>query len=201
MPYARCAALVSIALILGGCATPNRDLIVLLPDKDGKVGTVVVQNPKGGTVLNTAYATARTAPDGSIQSGKATRDEVKEMGAFGGALGAQPPRPISFMLYFESGTDQFTEQSKIEVKRLLAEIGSRQAPDITVIGHTDLVGSDPSNDALSLQRAERVKSILVGMGVPAQRILTAGRGRREPLVSAAGGAPEARNRRVEISVR
>jgi len=42
----------------------------------------------------------------------------------------------------------------------------RQAPDITVIGHTDQVGPDPSNDALSLQRAERVKSILAGMGIP-----------------------------------
>ena len=199
MPYPHCAALTLIALILGGCAAPNRDLIVLLPDKDGKVGTVVIQNPKGGTVLNTAYATARTAPDGSIQSSKATQGEVKDV--FGGALGAQPPRPISFMLYFESGTDQFTEQSKLELKRLLAEMGRRQAPDITVIGHTDLVGSDPSNDTLSLQRAERVKSILVGMGIPAQRILTAGRGRREPLVSTADGVTEARNRRVEISVR
>src|SRR5258707_13594399 len=77
----------------------------------------------------------------------------------------------------------------------------RQAPDITVIGHTDLVGPDPSNDALSLQRAERVKSILAGMGIPPERILTAGRGRREPLVPAATGVSEPRNRGAEIRVR
>ena len=199
MLHLRCAALAWIALVLGGCATPNKDLVVLLPDKDGKVGTVIVQNAKGGAVLNTAYASARTAPDGSVQSGTASQGEMK--GVFGNALNAQPPRPMSFMLYFESGTDQFTEQSKLEVKRLLAEMERRQAPDITVIGHTDLVGSDPSNDALSLQRAERIKAILVGMGIPAERILTAGRGRREPIVSTADGVPEARNRRVEISVR
>ena len=191
--------LAATVLAIAGCATPSRDLIVLLPDRDGKVGTVVVQNPKGGTVLNSAYAAARSSSDGGVQRGTASQNEVKEV--FGGALAAQPPRPISFMLYFESGTDQFTDQSKLELKRLLAEMARRQAPDITVIGHTDLVGSDPSNDALSLQRAERVKSILVGMGVPAERILTAGRGRREPLVSTADGIPEARNRRVEISVR
>jgi outer membrane protein OmpA-like peptidoglycan-associated protein len=187
------------ALVIGGCATPSQDLVVLLPDKEGKVGTVVVQNPKGNTVLNTAYATARTTSDGGVQRGMASQSEVKDV--FGNALAAQPPRPISFIFYFESGSDEFTEQSKQEVRRLLAEMARRQAPDIIAIGHTDLVGPDPSNDALSLQRAERVKSILVGMGIPAERILTAGRGRREPLISTADGVSEPRNRRVEISVR
>jgi len=174
-------------------------LIVLLPDKEGKVGTVVVQGQKGRAVLNTAYATARTTPDGGVQRGTASQSEVKDV--FGSALAAQPSRPISFILYFESGNDEFTEQSKQEVKRLLAEMTRRETPDITVIGHTDLVGPDPSNDALSLQRAERVKSILAGMGIPAERILTAGRGRREPLIPTADGVSEPRNRRVEINVR
>jgi outer membrane protein OmpA-like peptidoglycan-associated protein len=188
------------ALILGGCATaPSQDLVVLLPDKDGKVGTLVVQNQKGSAVLNTAYATARTAADGSVARGTASQSEIKDV--FGSALAAQPPRPISFTLYFESGSDEITVQSKQEVKRILAEMARREAPDITVIGHTDRVGSDPSNDALSLQRAGRVKSMLVGMGVPAERVLIAGRGRREPLIPTADGVIEPRNRRVEISVR
>src|SRR6266496_684169 len=192
------AALIA-ALVLGGCATPSQDFVVLLPDKEGKVGTVLIQGQKGNAVLNTAYATARTTSDGSVQRGAASQSEVKNV--FGSALAAQPPRPISFTLYFESGNDHFTEESKQEVKRLLAEMARRQAPDITVIGHTDVVGPDPSNDALSLQRAERVKSILAGMGIPAERILTAGRGRREPLIPTADGVSEPRNRRVEVNVR
>ncbi|HTE96202.1 MAG TPA: OmpA family protein, partial [Bradyrhizobium sp.] len=143
---------------------------MLLPDKEGKVGTVIVQGQKGKAVLNTAYASARTASDGGVQRGTASQSEVKDV--FGSALAAQPPRPISFILYFEIGNDEFTQESKQEVKRLLAEMARRQASDITVIGHTDLVGPDPSNDALSLQRAERVKAILAGMGIPAERILT-----------------------------
>jgi len=192
------AALIA-SLVLGACATPSQDLIVLLPDKDGKVGTVVVQSQKGKAVLNTAYATARTKSDGSVQRGTSSQSEIKDV--FGSALAAQPSRPISFILYFESGNDEFTEESKQEVKRLLVEMARREAPDITVIGHTDQVGPDPSNDALSLQRAERVKSILAGMGIPAERILTAGRGRREPLIPTAEGVSEPRNRRVEINVR
>jgi outer membrane protein OmpA-like peptidoglycan-associated protein len=185
-------------LVLGGCAT-SQDLVVLLPDKDGKVGKVFVKNQKGETTtLDTAYAAARTSGSG-VKRDTASKDELKDV--FGSALTAMPPRPISFTLYFESGTDEFTDQSKQEVKRVLAEMARRQAPEITVIGHTDQVGPDPTNDALSLQRAERVKSILVGMGISPDRILTAGRGRREPLVRTADGVSEPRNRRVEISVR
>ena len=188
-------ALVAL-LILGGCAS-SKDLVVLLPDKDGKVGKVLVQNPKGETVLDSAYAAARTG--GSLQRNTASQSEVKDV--FGTALAAMPPRPVSYTLYFESGTDEFSDQSKQEVKRVLAEMARRPAPEITVIGHTDQAGPDSVNDALSLQRAERVKSILVGLGISPDRILTAGRGRREPLVRTADGASEPRNRRVEISVR
>lgn len=195
--HARYLGPLAALLVLGGCAT-SQDLVVLLPDKDGKVGKVLVQNPKGETVLDSAYAAARTS-GGGLQRNTASQSEVKDI--FGSTLTAMPPRPISFTLYFESGTDEFTEQSNQEVKRVLAEMARRQAPEIMVIGHTDQVGPDQTNDALSLQRAERVKSILVGMGIPRERILTAGRGRREPLVRTADGASEPRNRRVEISVR
>lgn len=195
--HARYLGPLTALLVLGGCAT-SQDLVVLLPDKDGKVGKVLVQNPKGETVLDSAYAAARTSGSG-LERNTASQRELKDV--FGSALTAMPPRPISFTLYFESGTDEFTEQSKQEVKRVIAEMARRQAPEITVIGHTDQVGPDPTNDALSLQRAERVKSLLVGMGIAPERILTAGRGRREPLVRTADGASEPRNRRVEISVR
>jgi outer membrane protein OmpA-like peptidoglycan-associated protein len=195
--YSRYLGPLTALLVLGGCAS-SQDLVVLLPDKDGKVGKVLVKNPKGETVLDSAYAAARTS-GGGVQRNTASQSEVKEV--FGRTLTAMPPRPISFTLYFESGTDEFTEQSRQEVKRVIAEMARRPAPEITVIGHTDQVGPDQTNDALSLQRAERVKSILVDMGIAPERILTAGRGRREPLVRTAEGAAEPRNRRVEISVR
>jgi|SoimicmetaTmtHMA_FD_contig_61_165994_length_2999_multi_2_in_0_out_0_2 outer membrane protein OmpA-like peptidoglycan-associated protein len=195
--HARYLGPLAALLVLGGCAT-SQDLVVLLPDKDGKVGKVFVHNRKGDVTLDSAYAAARTSGSG-VKRDTASRDEVKNV--FGSALTAMPPRPVSFTLYFESGTDEFTEQSKQEVKRVIAEMARRQAPEITVIGHTDQVGPDPTNDALSLQRADRVKSILVGMGIPPERIMTAGRGRREPLVRTAEGVSEPRNRRVEISVR
>jgi len=70
-----------------------------------------------------------------------------------------------------------------------------------VIGHTDTVGSLDYNDRLSHARAERLREMLVGLGIPAGRIQAAGRGKRELLVPTEDNFSEARNRRVEISVR
>ncbi len=188
-----------VAIVVGHTLRPHGDLVVLLPGQDGKVGAVVVHTSKGDTVLDSAYAAASSTLGGEVNREAEDEAEVKQV--FGSALAAQPRRPISFTLYFLSGSDEFTEDTKQEVQRLLAEMARRQAPDITVIGHTDLAGGDPPNDPLSLQRAERVKMILVELGVPAERILTAGRGKREPVVPTPDGVSEPLNRRVEVSVR
>ena len=62
-------------------------------------------------------------------------------------------------------------------------------------------GPERINDTLSIRRAERVKEMLVQRGVRADRVSAVGRGSREPAVRAPEGVAEARNRRVEISVR
>lgn len=192
-------AAIAAVMIYLGIHGSSSDLVVLLPDKNGKVGTVIVHGRKGETVLNTAYASARSDSDGGVRQDTASEQELNQV--FGSALAAQPPRPISFLFYFESGTDDFTEASKADVERLIAEMSGRESPDVTVIGHTDLVGADESNVALSLQRAERVKTILTGMKIPAERIQIDGRGKREPLVLTPDGVSEPRNRRVEVTVR
>jgi outer membrane protein OmpA-like peptidoglycan-associated protein len=177
-----------------------QEMVVLLPDSEGKVGTVVVETAKGEqVVLNSAYATARVDPGGGVRREAPKAEEVRQ--TFQSALAAQPPKPVSFTLYFETGTDEFTEATKPELQRMLAEMRRRDSPDISVIGHTDLVGAGEANDDLSVKRAERVKAILIELGVPADRIQVAGRGMREPAVRTSQGVDEPRNRRVEIDVR
>jgi outer membrane protein OmpA-like peptidoglycan-associated protein len=74
-------------------------------------------------------------------------------------------------------------------------------PDVLVIGHTDKVGNDAYNDALSKARAEVVRKALAERGVAAENMVLVGRGKREPMVPTADGVAEPRNRRVEILVR
>jgi OmpA-OmpF porin, OOP family len=178
---------------------PRADLVVLLPGQDGKVGAVVVQEGGREVVLNTAYASAKTGPGGQLQAGQATPDEVRAI--FADALTAEPPRPVTFVLYFIEATDQFTPESQALVDQVLVAIASRPAPELTVAGHTDTVGTEQFNDALSLRRAERVRALLMARGIAPGSITAIGRGKRELRVPTPDGTPEPRNRRVEITVR
>lgn len=193
-PFA-CALL---ALLLGGCA--SRETIVLLPKADGSTGAIGASR-KGGpeVVLDAPYAQARTGLAGGLRQGTTNREAVQKR--FGAALTALPPPPKSYTVYFLSGGDEFSPESSAAIATMLEEMAKRPEPEVSVIGHTDGTGNSADNDALSLQRAERVKQMLVERGVPAERIDTAGRGWREPLVPTATGVDEPRNRRVEVSVR
>jgi outer membrane protein OmpA-like peptidoglycan-associated protein len=175
------------------------ETVVVLPSPGGGSGTVVVQRGGAQQVLNQPYAASRIKGDGPPQAARSSESEVR--GMFAATLGALPGRPASFMLYFVTGKDELTDESRAQLQKVLADMKSRPVPDVAVIGHTDTVGSTDSNDALSLQRAVRVKEILAGAGIDAARIQVSGRGERELLVPTADNVPEPRNRRVEISVR
>ena len=189
----------AMALILLFGAPQTKELVIILPDADGHVGTLVVEHGEDRVVLNEAYATSRITSDGGIRLEMLPQQEVET--SFAPSVSALPPRPALFYLYFITGTDTLTEASKGELERMLEELRSRQAPDIVVIGHTDRVGNEEANDALSLARAERVKNDLVRQGIPAERIRAAGRGERDPVVPTENGIDEPLNRRVEIDVR
>lgn len=195
----RFLVLIAAAALAAGCAAPPRnDLVVVLPEQGGKVGAVVVVEGQREITLDSAYASARTSENNELQARKSSAEEVRQ--AFGAALAARPARPVSLTLYFTEGST-LSEESKAVVEKMFAEIARRPAAEITVIGHTDTLYTDTFNDKLSLERAQAVREILVGMGVPARNITAAGRGKRELLVPTADNVNEPRNRRVELSVR
>ena len=197
--------LLALSLLLAAaCARPARhelvhELVVLLPSRDGAPAAVEVTHGQTQTALDQPYDAARLRAEGRVEKGRSSEGEVR--GTFGAALDAQPLRPASFTVYFLEGKDELTPESLPVVGQILAELARRPAPEIFVIGHTDARGSHATNDALSLQRAGRMRDELVKRGVPAERIHVEGRGKRELLISTPDGVAEARNRRVEISVR
>ena len=150
-------------------------------------------------LLDKPYAAARAGPAGTPAVGEADAASVAR--EFKAVLASLPPEPASFIVYFVFGQDELTEESRKALAPVLDEMARRPAPEITLIGHADQVGSEHVNDALSLKRAERVKQMLVQRGVAADRITAVGRGSREPLVRTVEGTSELRNRRVEIGVR
>lgn len=71
---------------------------------------------------------------------------------------------------------------------------------LTVVGHTDNVGSDSYNQKLSEQRALSVARYLEGKRVHPMRLATSGKGESQPLASNASESGRQANRRVEIYV-
>ena len=72
-------------------------------------------------------------------------------------------------------------------------------------GHTDSIGSDSYNQALSERRAQAVKAYLVSKGISATRLSTEGKGESEPIADNTKNGrdnPEGRamNRRAELKV-
>ena len=184
-----------LAALVGACSTGT---VVLLPEKDGHDPALLVKQGDKELLLDRPYAAARQTPLGP-QAYHSNPEEVNAV--FGAALAAQPTRPKQFTLYFIEGKDEFTDESKQIVESVFAEIATRPVPDVQVIGHTDAVGTDQVNDALSRQRAETVRNALIAHGIAAESITAIGRGKRDPVVPTADGVSEPRNRRVEIVVR
>jgi outer membrane protein OmpA-like peptidoglycan-associated protein len=193
--------LLALAALAAGCAStpPTPALFAVVPGADGHVGAVVVRTDRDERVIDSAYGAQRLKGDGSIEGSRLTAAEVRR--EFGSTLDALPGKPASFLLYFLEGKDELTRDSTAEMEKVFGELKKRPLPDIVVIGHTDTVGGLAFNDRLSLARAERLREMMVGLGIPAERITAAGRGKRELLVPTEDNVSEPRNRRVEINVR
>jgi OOP family OmpA-OmpF porin len=185
------------ALAMAACAAP-RESVVLLPSPSGEVTAVSVTRGSEQVLLTQPYAAARIGR-GGVDAYQTNAQEVQ--GRYGTALAAQPLPPTQFTLFFVDGKDELTDESKRIVDSVFAEIARRPVADVMVIGHTDTVGTDAVNDALSRQRAEVVRSAFVARGLAVDKVVTVGRGKRELAVPTADGVSEPRNRRVEILVR
>lgn len=197
LPVKRICLVLGFLTLLSGCAPVDR--IVLLPNADGSPSAVVVKTLSGARVLDHPYHAVGVSGSGRFSTRNETPESVNAR--YAEALAAQPPRAVSYLIYFETGKDEISVESQQAVAQIKADLLRRSAPDMVIVGHTDRVGSLEANDALSLQRAGVVRDILLADGLSVVHIDVAGRGEREPLVVTDDEVSEARNRRVEIIVR
>ena len=84
-----------------------------------------------------------------------------------------------------------------KIANILLRYGKTQ---LTIIGHTDNVGSDQYNQTLSERRAQAVNDYLLNKGVLIQRLVALGRGETAPRATNDTEDGRRLNRRVEIVV-
>lgn len=108
--------------------------------------------------------------------------------------------PGAFIVYFGFDRTNLTDRARATLDEVVAAVQSMGSAALSVVGHTDTVGSAAYNQGLSERRARRVANALVQRGVPAGSMTLAGRGERELARATGNNVREALNRRVEITL-
>ena len=102
-------------------------------------------------------------------------------------------------IYFDFGSDQIRSESEPVLKEIAGAMAANSAWNLKIEGHTDNIGGDQYNQALSERRAAAVKTALVERyQVNDSRLTTAGFGASRPKEGNDTLEGRARNRRVEL---
>jgi outer membrane protein OmpA-like peptidoglycan-associated protein len=101
-------------------------------------------------------------------------------------------------LFFDNDKTNIRHQSDRTLDELADLLQRHSTVKITLIGHTDNVGSADYNQRLSEGRVNSVKAELVKRGIDASRITTIGKGETEPVADNSTAEGRAENRRVEV---
>jgi outer membrane protein OmpA-like peptidoglycan-associated protein len=103
-------------------------------------------------------------------------------------------------VYFKTGSTEMIETKEGTAYLNLLKIYLDTYPNstITLIGHTDNVGTDEINLDIGKKRAENVKLQLVKRGIKASQILTDSKGSSLPIADNSTEEGRYKNRRTEI---
>jgi outer membrane protein OmpA-like peptidoglycan-associated protein len=137
-------------------------------------------------------------PDSAIFVERGSTEEA--LAAF---LGSDAPAPHTFRFVgaefepWQSKPNPSTLRTMYAVAQILRAYPKSQ---VTLVGHTDNVGTAEQNLRLSQDRVDRMAQLLVHGGIQQRRITATGHGMGDPIASNATLEGQARNRRIELVV-
>jgi outer membrane protein OmpA-like peptidoglycan-associated protein len=99
---------------------------------------------------------------------------------------------------FDTGGSTLKAGAYGTLDRLATALKDKPGRSVVIEGHTDNVGSDQNNQALSMRRAESVQNGLMQRGVAGNQMKVMGRGESTPIASNDDVAGRQQNRRVEM---
>ncbi|RZI85686.1 MAG: OmpA family protein [Rubrivivax sp.] len=208
----RALAVVTLTALLGACADMNMDDRTRRTATGGAIGAAtgaVIGSTTGGKAGTGALiGGALGAIAGNVWS-RHMESQQRAMEQATQGTGVEVTRTSDNQLKlnvpadvsFDVGRADIRPELRTVLEQFAAGLKSQPNTLVNIVGHTDSTGSSATNEPLSRDRAQSVKSFLVDRGVGGSRIDTQGRGEREPIADNGSADGRARNRRVEIFLR
>jgi OOP family OmpA-OmpF porin len=102
---------------------------------------------------------------------------------------------------FEAGNADLGDAARAVLDKVVRALALYPGALVIVEGHTDSRGNPATNDALSLARANAVRTYLIQeAALKPQRVTAAGKGSSRPVAAETDEAGRALNRRIEITI-
>jgi OOP family OmpA-OmpF porin len=117
-----------------------------------------------------------------------------------------PPKPVTEKVTFAADAlfdfDKYVirPDARAKLDDLVSKLAGVNLEVIVAVGHTDSIGTEAYNLALSKRRADAVKQYLVSKGIEANRIYTEGKGESQPVADNRTAEVRQKNRRVEVEI-
>ena len=199
--------------------TSNKSIAIFLSALGGLYMSPVMAHEDGAADANAGYLsdtrgncvrTSSWTPEMAIpfcEPGMMKKPEPKPV-----VMAPKPmPEPMPMPVYqeinlragalFDTNKSDLKPEGRMQLDEMVGKLKSvSRIGQIEVIGHTDSRGTEKYNQALSERRADAVRRYLVEQGVPADAIVSSGRGESDPVASNDTASNRAMNRRVEIHV-
>lgn len=155
---------------------------------------------KNGAVTHVQVAAFNDGDDYElvIVESKTMEQEVTvDASALGQSI-AETGKATVYGIYFDTGKSIVKPESNPMLEEITKLLKQNLNLQLYVVGHTDNVGGLEPNLKLSADRAEAVVKALVGRGIAASRLKSAGVGPYCPATSNKTDDGKAKNRRVEL---
>ncbi len=199
----RCLLLLAVmaSSTVTGCASMSRKEkgAVIGAAAGGVAGGVIGRNNGStakGAILGAAVGGAIGAVIGHQMDQQAKKIEQQVDGAMVERVGEGIQVTFASGLLFDFDSDVIRSAAAGNLRSLAQSLNEYPKSDLLIVGHTDSVGNDSYNQALSERRARSTADYLVSQGISRDRLRTSGRGEMEPVSS----TDDQKNRRVEVAI-
>ncbi len=205
-------ALIFFIVALTGCTTMNQETGQRDPNRTGTgaiigaaaggiLGKIIGDNTKSAVIGAGVGAIAGAGVGAYMdKQEKDLRDDLEGTGVDvireGDNIQLQMPSAITF----DTGQSVIKPAFRPILDDISNTLSQYESTIINIAGHTDNVGTDSSNQQLSVNRASSVRAYMSSHGVIPERILTAGYGETMPIADNTTESGRQQNRRVEITL-